>query len=475
MKTLKFILILFGMLLVNIVLGSVLTQGAPPYVTNLVIASLMVVSLAGSVYAYRNKHKSGILAMALNITSIYAGEVLDQLLTRASTGNELVAGGHIRIVPNVTKKFTIPMLRAGSMLQKRKANPTAADSKGDFGITEKYLEPQDVMAYTRFNPRALESIWRPFQPTGNLVFSQLPPAVQNAFLAELAKVVDFELGDEYVNGVKGNNEGQYFDGILTRIVSSNLVGKQANTAAIDESNILTVFKGIRASLPKNIRKNPNLKFFVSIDDGDIYDNVITNQPNKGKDWSETNVERFKGIQIIPLTSWPKDVVVAAVASMDMDSYWWAGVSLVDDAEAILIDKVANDSEEYFFKMLMKADTNITFDEDIVLYDGRAAAVAAGSTDLANLVLGAGSIVPDFDAETKTYTLAVATGVSSTTVTATHGQAGQVLKVGSTTLTSGTASAARNLAVGENIINVTVTSADGNATATYQVLVTRAAS
>ena len=70
---------------------------------------------------------------------------------------------------------------------------------------------------------------------------------------------------------------------------------------------------------------------------------------------------------------------------------------------------------------------------------------------------------------------VANAVATTTVTATGSQTGQVIKLGSTTLTSGTASAAKNLAIGENIIAVTVTSADGNSTATYQVLVTRAAS
>jgi co-chaperonin GroES (HSP10) len=91
-----------------------------------------------------------------------------------------------------------------------------------------------------------------------------------------------------------------------------------------------------------------------------------------------------------------------------------------------------------------------------------------------LVLSAGDLVPAFAAGTKEYTMSVANGVATTTVTATRSQTGQVIKLGSTTLTSGAASAAKNLAVGENIINVAVTSADGNATATYQVLVTRAA-
>lgn len=124
-------------------------------------------------------------------------------------------------------------------------------------------------------------------------------------------------------------------------------------------------------------------------------------------------------------------------------------------------------------MLMKVDTNIVFGEDIVLYDGRDAALAANSTDLDALVLSAGALVPSFEAGQKEYTINVANNVTSTTVTATRAVVGQVIKLGTTTLTSGVASAARNLAVGENTINVTVRSADTDNLATYQITVNRA--
>jgi len=476
MKALKFILVIFAMLLANIALGSLITQGAPPYVTNIVIVSLMTCSLFGSVYAYRNKHKSGILAMAVTITSAYAGEVLEQLLVKATTGNQIVAGGHIHVQPNVTKKFAIPRLKAGKMLQRRKEQPVEADSSGNFTIDEKYLEPKDIMAFTTFNPRVFENIWRPFQSTGNLVFEQLPSNIQSALLTELAKVVDFELGGELINGqYHATDAGKYFDGILTRIMADSDVVEIATLAAITQSNVIAKMKLVRAAVPKAIKANPNLKMFMSVEDAESYEYELTDKPSKGQDYTNMNPERFKGIQIVALADWPKDVIVAAIATSGIDSNFWAGVAMADDAEAIQIDKLTNAGEKYFFKMLMKIDTNIVFGEDIVLYDGRAAAIAAGSTDLDNLVLSAGSIVPDFDPATKTYTLAVATGVTSTTVTATRGKTGQILKLGSTTLTSGTASAAKNLAIGENIISVTVTSADGNSTATYQVLVTRAAS
>lgn len=110
----------------------------------------------------------------LNTTN-YGGEVLEHVLTLATTGNELVSKGLIMVIPGVNSSISIPRVKTGKMLQKRKEDPAKSDSKGDFTYSEKKLTPKDMMAFTLFNPRAFEHIWRPFQPTGDLVFRQLPP------------------------------------------------------------------------------------------------------------------------------------------------------------------------------------------------------------------------------------------------------------------------------------------------------------
>jgi len=469
MKASRFIIAFFTALLFSAIVGAVIAHsvGVNPAIGAVAGMAISIASMALPKLA-------GVLPMAINITTVYTGEVLDELLVRASTGNELVNGGHIRLVPGIKKKFTIPRLKAGKMLQKRKEQPVDGDSKGDFTYDEKYLEPQDVMAFTTFNPRLFESIWRPYQPTGALVFRELPPAVQNKMLAELAKVVDFELGGEFINGVKGNDEGQYFDGILTRIAADADVVKVPTPVGLTQANIISKMKAVRTLIPKAVKKNPNLKLFMSIEDAENYEYELTDKPSKGADYTNMNPERFKGIKIVPLADWPKDVIVAAVATPNLDTNFWAGVDFADDQDIILIDKLTNSGEKYFFKMLLKADTNIAFGEDIVLYDGRDAAVAAGSTDLDDLVFSAGALVPAFDPETRAYTIAVANGVDETTITATEGQDGQIIKIGSTVLESGVASAARPLAVGENILPVAVTSADGLTTEYYTVIITRAA-
>ena len=160
-----------------------------------------------------------------NIQTAYQGEVLAKLLVKATTNNELVKRGLIHIEPNVQKAFYIPRLKAGKFLQKRKAQPEDGDSKGAFNIDERKLEPVDFMAFTTFNPRSFEKFWKQWQPTGNLVFSELPAEALAAFLEELGKVVDFELGWHFINGSAGEGEEQFFNGILTRILADGDVVK----------------------------------------------------------------------------------------------------------------------------------------------------------------------------------------------------------------------------------------------------------
>ena len=298
----------------------------------------------------------------------YNGEVLEKILTLATTGNDLVEKGLIMVIPGVEKKISLPRIKTGRMLQKRKENPTLEDSKGNFNYSEKSLDPEDFMAFTTFNPRAFEHIWRKWQPKGNLVFSELPPEAQNTLLDELSKSVKFELGWHYINGEFGDDDDHLFDGILTQAARDTEV--VVVSAPSDTSSMLAKLKAVRAAVPKALRENPNLRILMSIDDFDKYDNELTEREYKNASEPDLNKKRYKGITIETLNSWPDDLIVATICSPSADGNLFAGVNLQDDEEVIQIDKWMNSSELYFFKLLMKADTNIAFGEEFVVLDTR---------------------------------------------------------------------------------------------------------
>lgn len=300
------------------------------------------------------------------VNTNYEGEVLEKLLTKASTGNELVQKGLIRLEPNVTKKFSIPRMKTGKMLQKRKEMPKQSDSKGDFKYDERVLIPQEFMAFATFNPRTFEKVWRKFQPKGNLVFAELPPEGQNELLNEMAKVVNFELGGHFINGVFGDDDDHLFDGILTRMLSDPDVIRVKTT----ETSMIKKMQAIRQATPEVLRNDPRFKYIMSVNDADQYDNELTSRDSKGANWTEKNAQRFKNTTIEALSQWPDGIIIGTVATMDIDTNTWGCVNLQDDMDVIQIDKLENAGELYFFKMLMTADTNTAFGEEVVLMDTR---------------------------------------------------------------------------------------------------------
>lgn len=306
------------------------------------------------------------MAIVVRGTS-YSGEVLENILTVATTGNELVSKGLIMVIPGVEKAISVPRLKSGKMLQKRKEDPQKADAKGDFEYSEKKLNPRDFMAFAVFNPRTFENIWRPFQPKGNLVFSELPPEVQNKLLDVMSKQLRFELGWHYINGTYAEEgDDNLMDGIITQAAKD----KDCIIVECESKSMIDRLYAVLGSMPEAILEHPNLRILMSKKDFQKYDKELTEREHKNSDETKINGKSFKGVKIETVASWPSDVLMATLCSPDVDGNLFAAVNLQDDESVIQIDKLSNASELYFFKLLMKADTNIGFGEEIVVLDGR---------------------------------------------------------------------------------------------------------
>lgn len=296
----------------------------------------------------------------------YNGEVLERLFTLAVLGCQIVDKGLICVIPNVTKKLSIPRLKTGKMLQKSKEMPDDRDSKGGWNYSEHTLEPVEFMAFTTFNPNTLYNIWRPYQPTGPLVFTELPPNVQNALLDALSKQVQFELGWHYINGKYGQTDDELFNGILYRMEQDGDV-KRIATA---ETTMIGKLYALKAAVPETIKEHPNLRYIMSMADWEQYDQELTEREHKNSDETALNRKMFKGVKIETLAGWPSGLIIATLCAPDESGNLFAGVNLPADEDVIQIDKLTNAGERYFFKMKIEVDTNIAFGEEVIVLDTR---------------------------------------------------------------------------------------------------------
>lgn len=346
----------------------------------------------------------------------YSGEVLEDLLAYTAQGNETYENGLIHIKSGVQKKFTLPHLKIGSIIQDnvptpttQGANPTGTDLNA-YTVSERYLEPQEFMVYTEFNPRDFEEYWRPFQPEGPLVFRDLDPAVQTKMLRLLIDKKDQYINDciwagkiggvgtDVVNptgatqlgGASAAGPMKYFDGFLSRVLKNTSTGAAASetasgtvkiagsTALATGANVEAALNAMWKSCPSHVRKNKKLKFVMGWDVWDLYDQYLSTQTYKYSDNEEINNRRFKGKEIVVIDGVPESTIALGKFSSDTDSCLWMAVDYSTDEESVKVERLQANSELYFFQMRMKMDVNIVLPDEIVVWTNYANAVSSGS-------------------------------------------------------------------------------------------------
>lgn len=346
------------------------------------------------------------------VSNSYNGEVLEDLLTYTAQGNDTYDKGLIHIEAGIQMKKTLPHIQLGKIVQDRKPTPTSNDSQGQYKITERWLEPQDFMIYLEFNPRDYEQYWRPFQPTGPLVFRELDPRVQAKMLRLLIQGKNEYVGSAIWCGAKGGKAEakitapagcqeiggeheygtmKYFDGAIKRIIANATIdgstpdkynalseleknevdGGQVKIVGSTELStgeaVEAAFKALWKELPAKLRSNPNLRFVTSYDVWTLYDEYLSSKSSKYTDNTVENKLAFKGKAIVPVVGVPEHTIVLGVFNRELNSNLWMGVDYSQDYEAIKVEPLQNNSELYFFKMNLKMDVNIVKPKEILVW------------------------------------------------------------------------------------------------------------
>ena len=343
----------------------------------------------------------------------YTGEVLNDLLAYTAQENETYKNGLIHVETGIQKKLALPLVQRGTIIQDRIPTPKAAsgsdvstDSVGEYTFTERYLEPKDFMMYMEFNPRDFEAYYKPFQPTGSLVFRQLNPEVQATMLRLLMEGKESYINNAIWRSATANNvthvsnaaggtqntiggkdevgPHKYFNGAIYRMLYNKARTSSDTGANLDEykgGQITTTGNGTFSTgeevskelykmwqaCPPAIRSKEKLTFLMDYATWDKYDQYCSTQLYKYSDDTTENVRRFRGKRVLPMTALPENTIILGVFSEGRDSNLWMGVDYADAENVIQIDKLQANSELYFFKALLKMDVNIVRPKEIVAH------------------------------------------------------------------------------------------------------------
>lgn len=355
------------------------------------------------------------MASAFNFNageSNYTGEVLGDLLTLTAQENETYKEGLIHIKTGIQKKYALPSVQLGKIIQDRKPIPDG--SVGEYTFAERYLEPEDFMIYLRFNPRDFEEYYRPFQPKGNLVFRTLAPKVQATMIrllmerkmeyinhaiwcsatpTEKTKIsssdykaaegsnpaVGVAPGKTEIGGEDAAGEMKYFNGAICRMLMNAAAEATSEDAKCGQINVAgtgsfangqaveaELFAMWEATEPK-IRKKSGLVILMDYKSWDAYNRYLSDKTVKYSDNRNENEHRFQGKRIIPMTALPDDTIIMGNFTTGVDSNLWMGIDYANDEDVLQVDKLQADSELYFFKMLLKMDINIVRPSEITAH------------------------------------------------------------------------------------------------------------
>lgn len=334
--------------------------------------------------------------------SNYTGEVLEDLITLVAQENETYKEGLIHIKSGIQKKYTLPGVQIGKIIQDHKATPTS--SQGEYIFAERYLEPNDYMIYVEFNPRDFEKYYKQFQPKGNLVFRTLDPKIQatmvrllmereqeyinqaiwcSAIPTEAAKISSSDgkvaAGKTEIGSETDAGPMKYFNGVIARALINSAAAadtedaksgkiKIAGTGTFaDGAAVEKELYAMWAATPPKIRKKAGLAILMDYKSWDAYNLYLSAKTMKYSDNRQENEHRFQGKRIIPMVALPDDTIFMGVFTTGRESNLWMGVDYANDEDVLQIDKLQNNSELYFMKVLLKMDVNIVRPSEITAH------------------------------------------------------------------------------------------------------------
>lgn len=370
-KGIKFIASLALIALIGIVTSAVATKvaGYEVNVTMEVSATLLIVGFLKGLAGVKSASKDYAFddGFAINDTT-YAGEVASQFLVKAITGADTVNGGHVYIKDGIKKKFTIPRFDSNyeDFIQDRQATPVS--NPGGFAVDGKVIDPQDFMIYKEFNPRDFEDHWQAINLNPTLIDRSLPATVESVVVQQV-----MQRYMKYFNKAIWNNDMtlintiyKYWNGFLANAVADADVIDVSSPITLTKSNIQGEFLRGYNNIPEALRYDPNMKIFCSYATFDLYDQSQVEQTYKGIDITILGKDTFKGKKVVKIADFPNDCYMIAKGLASPESNLWVGMNSIQD-EGLQLARLQANSELFFIKMLVKADVQIGWGTEVVLY------------------------------------------------------------------------------------------------------------
>lgn len=300
--------------------------------------------------------------------SNYGGEVLEQIYLEIGMGNEVAKENVATVITDVAGKHSLPKASSTEL----PIGPYVSGAPTAETVTTTYSERSLDMApatvYFEFNPDDFHgTLWKLWQSKGDFTNLEINAEIMSAIIGLLQNKIGQHYSLLAFQGNKNlnvNTKMNYIDGWLTRAIADVSVLKPTPAGNITAQNFVDIFTAAWSAIPSIFIKDPDFTLKVSTNIWKLLQtgNLDMKKAFMGVLGMNLADASFLTSKIIPFDSMPDHYILGSKSSNLYAGFW---VNSQD--ESVRIDRVANNSRDWFLRMDMKLDVNYVSSKEIVLY------------------------------------------------------------------------------------------------------------
>lgn len=308
------------------------------------------------------------MATSTSITTSYAGESKNQIISAALLAGNTLAQDAITFKPNIVGREVVRRLETDGLLKGATCDFTDTST---ITSTERFIDPKEFQVNLELCKTDWFNDWNGYQ-MGASAFRNMPSTIQEYIVQYVAAKVAQSNENLIWTGVDGADS---YDGFTTLLAAdTDLPANQNITGTtVDASNVIDEIGKVYAEIPKAIFGSPELCLYVSQDVYKAYSIALGGFAANGQGAAGINVAglnqafaglQFAGLRIFVANGLPASTMVAAEKSN-----LWFGTSIASDWNEVRLLDMSDLDGSKNVRVIMRFLAGVQYGivEEIVAY------------------------------------------------------------------------------------------------------------
>lgn len=318
--------------------------------------------------------------MSLSTTSNFTQFEKGFFITEAVIGLDTINKGLAYVAQGVKNdQYSFPVLTANVVLNPRTSLPVDNNTTV---LSNRTITLGAFEAFEIFDPSIFENHWHVSELADKMLSRSLPATFVNYLggfytektFAPVERMIH-EGSTSYTTSATGTTSANYsikhFDGLIKQALNATTPALQVGTpVALTSANIIAKMEAAKALMPKALLASADrykkLKFIVSVEDAQKYEEALTSTSFKNNDTTEAGINKYKGFTVEVTSGLPENTFYFCEATSQVTSNIQLAVASLDNL-SFIVDKYVSYAQLWFYKAVAKMGVGIAKPSEFVIY------------------------------------------------------------------------------------------------------------